>query len=336
VSEGCIIRAVADGQGAVLPAGTAVAEGAGAREHATHEHATQHGIPGQRSHGPDAYGPGTYTQGAGDRAPSRYAASGPATSGYAASGPATSGYAAAESGTSESGASGYAASEYGGAGYGAPEYGAPEHERPLRGADDPGGRDPGGGSWADSEPGGVGELARLAVRGHPGAIEALLTRIRPMVVRYCRARLGRITGHYYVADDVAQEVCLAVLAALPRYRDMGRPFASFVFGIASHKVADAVRNASRLAVPYEDLPDGPDERPGPEETVVACIEAERTRALLAQLPHHLRELLILRVVTGLSAEETGNVLGMSAGAVRVAQHRALARLRALAVEESIA
>ena len=193
-----------------------------------------------------------------------------------------------------------------------------------------------GAGWADDEPGGFAELARLAVRGHPGAIDALLERTRPMVVRYCRARLGRITGHYYVADDVAQEVCLAVLAALPRYRDMGRPFASFVFGIASHKVADAARNASRLAVPFEDLPDGPDERPGPEETVVAYIEAERTRALLAQLPHRLRELLILRVVTGLSAEETGNVLGMSAGAVRVAQHRALARLRALAVEESSA
>ncbi|HZC60483.1 MAG TPA: RNA polymerase sigma factor ShbA [Streptosporangiaceae bacterium] len=179
-------------------------------------------------------------------------------------------------------------------------------------------------------------MAHLAVRGHPGAVEALLERIRPMVMRYCRARLGRITGQYYVADDVAQEVCLAVLAALPRYRDMGRPFTSFVFGIASHKVADAVRTASRLAVPFEDLPDGPDERPGPEETVVAYIEAERTRALLARLPYHLRELLILRVVTGLSAEETGNVLGMSAGAVRVAQHRALARLRVLAIEESIA
>ncbi|HEY5351643.1 MAG TPA: RNA polymerase sigma factor ShbA [Streptosporangiaceae bacterium] len=179
-------------------------------------------------------------------------------------------------------------------------------------------------------------MAHLAVRGHPGAVEALLERIRPMVVRYCRARLGRVTGHYYVADDVAQEVCLAVLSALPRYRDMGKPFASFVFGIASHKVADAVRTASRLAVPYEELPDGPDDRPGPEETVVAYIEAERTRALLARLPNHLRELLILRVVTGLSAEETGTVLGMSAGAVRVAQHRALARLRALAVEESIA
>ena len=307
----------------MLPAGTAVAEGAGAREHATHQHAThQHGIPGQRSHGPDAYGAGTYTQGAGDRTVSGYAVPEPAASGVR--GPGACGLRGTRS--SESAASGYAASGYR----------APEHETPLRGVDDRGSRDPGGGGWTDGEPGGAGELVRLAVRGHPGATEALLERIRPMVVRYCRARLGRITGHYYVADDVAQEVCLAVLAALPRYRDMGRPFASFVFGIASHKVADAVRNASRLAVPYEDLPDGPDERPGPEETVVACIEAERTRALLAQLPHHLRELLILRVVTGLSAEETGNVLGMSAGAVRVAQHRALARLRALAVEEPIA
>jgi RNA polymerase sigma-70 factor (ECF subfamily) len=183
---------------------------------------------------------------------------------------------------------------------------------------------------------GLADLTTRAVRGQPAAIESLLEHIRPMVVRYCRARLGRITGHYHVADDVAQEVCIAVLSALPRYRDMGRPFASFVFGIASHKVADAVRAAARLAVPTEELPDGPDEHPGPEEMVVAWLEAQRARALLARLPQHLRELLILRVVTGLSAEETGNVLGMSAGAVRVAQHRALARLRALAIEESFA
>jgi RNA polymerase sigma-70 factor (ECF subfamily) len=186
---------------------------------------------------------------------------------------------------------------------------------------------------AEAVAGSFAGLASLAARGYPGAIDALLERIRPMVMRYCRARLGRTTGHYYVADDVAQEVCLAVLAALPRYRDIGRPFASFVFGIASHKMADATRSASRLAVPYDNLPDGPDDGPGPEETVVAYIEAQRARALLAQLPHHLRELLILRVVTGLSAAETGSVLGMSAGAVRVAQHRALARLRALAAQE---
>lgn len=180
------------------------------------------------------------------------------------------------------------------------------------------------------------DLTSLAVQGDAGAIEVLIGQVRPMVVRYCRARLGRVSGQYHIADDVAQEVCIAVLSALPRYRDMGRPFASFVFGIASHKIADALRSAIRAAVPTEDLPDGPDDQPGPEETVVRYIEVERARALLGRLPDHQRELLLLRVVAGLSAEETGNVLGMSAGAVRVAQHRALARLRAMASEESIA
>jgi RNA polymerase sigma-70 factor (ECF subfamily) len=339
VSEGCIIRAVADGQGAGLPAGTAVAEGAGAREHATHEHA----IPGQRTHGPDSYvasdyaaseytgpEPGAPDRGTPDYGASEYGVPEQRALDLGAPDRKAPNYGAPNYGASDQGASDYGASGYAASGYGAPDYGSPD-----RGPVDRNPGEPGSG-WADNEPASFGDLVHLAVRGHPGAIDALLEWVRPLVVRYCRARLGRITGHYYVADDVAQEVCLAVLAALPRYRDMGRPFASFVFGIASHKVADAVRTASRLAVPFEDLPDGPDERPGPEETVVAYIEAERTRALLAQLPHHLRELLILRVVTGLSAEETGNVLGMSAGAVRVAQHRALARLRALAVEESIA
>jgi RNA polymerase sigma-70 factor, ECF subfamily len=189
--------------------------------------------------------------------------------------------------------------------------------------------------WAPGAPG-LRDLTRQATRGQPAAIESLLAHIRPMIVRYCQARLGRAAGDDHGADDVAQEVCIAVLAALPRYRDMGRPFASFVFGIASHKVADAVRHAAKLAVPTGDLPDGPDSQPGPEETVVASLEAERARALLDQLPDHLRDLLILRMVSGLSAEETGNVLGMSAGAVRVAQHRTLARLRELAAEEQIA
>jgi RNA polymerase sigma-70 factor, ECF subfamily len=212
--------------------------------------------------------------------------------------------------------------------------------RPVAAGGWPGGaeapRRPGPGAGPRADAAGLRDLTSRAARGQPAAIESLLEHIRPMIVRYCRARLGRVAGHYHVADDVAQEVCIAVLSALPRYRDMGRPFASFVFGIASHKVADALRSAARLAVPTEVLPDGPDEQPGPEETVVAYLEAQRARALLARLPGHLRELVILRVVTGLSAEETGNVLGMSAGAVRVAQHRALARLRALAVEESIA
>lgn len=179
----------------------------------------------------------------------------------------------------------------------------------------------------------LGDLTDLAVSGDPGAVEALIEQVRPMIVRYCRTRLGRVSGQYHIADDVAQEVCIAVLSALPRYRNEGKPFASFVYGIASHKVADAMRHALRAAVPTEDLPDEPDQRPGPEETVVRHHEAQHARALLSRLPSAQRELLILRVITGLTAEETGHVLGMTAGAVRVAQHRALSRLRTLARAE---
>src|SRR5215469_3245630 len=151
----------------------------------------------------------------------------------------------------------------------------------------------------------ITELTTLAALGQPGALDSLLRRIRPMVVRYCVAKLGQSGSSYQAADDVAQEVCLAVIAALPRYRDIGRPFAAFVFGIASHKVADARRTAARLAIPVPDLPDRPDDQPGPEEAVVALLEAQRARSLVARLPELQRDILLSRLVTGLSAEETG-------------------------------
>jgi RNA polymerase sigma-70 factor (ECF subfamily) len=170
-------------------------------------------------------------------------------------------------------------------------------------------------------------LVERAQRGNGTAVRDLLGQVRPAVLRYALARLGRRD----VAEDVTQEVCLAVLTALPRYADTGRPFRSFVFGIAAHKVADAHRAAYRdRAMPTESLPDEPDDVPGPEEQAIRGEDARRALALLGHLAAEQRELLLLRVAAGLSAEETGEVLGMSAGAVRVAQHRALSRLRTLA------
>jgi RNA polymerase sigma-70 factor (ECF subfamily) len=95
-------------------------------------------------------------------------------------------------------------------------------------------------------------------------------------------------------------------------------------------VADAQRQAMRIPVPIDQLPDVADVGPGPADQVVKADEAEKARDLLDMLPPAQRELLVLRVAVGLSAEETGAVLDMTAGAVRVAQHRALSRLRALA------
>lgn len=150
-----------------------------------------------------------------------------------------------------------------------------------------------------------------------------------MVYRYCRARLARMPGSEHAAEDVAQEVCIAVLTALPRYRDEGKPFEAFVYRIAANKVADAQRAGVKAAVPTDDVPDVIDLADSPEDHAVRADGARRARALLARLPDQQRELLMMRVAVGLSAEETGRALGMTPGAVRVAQHRAVARLRAM-------
>lgn len=169
---------------------------------------------------------------------------------------------------------------------------------------------------------------RTAVDGDRRAVERLLASIRPLVVRYCRARIGYQTNSFTSADDVAQEVCLAVLTALPTYRDQGRPFLAFVYGIAAHKVADAHRAAARSrAESVPEVPDRPDASAGPAQRVLNGELANKMGQLLRVLPEKQREILVLRVVVGLSAEETAAAVGSTPGAVRVAQHRALSTLR---------
>jgi RNA polymerase sigma-70 factor (ECF subfamily) len=121
---------------------------------------------------------------------------------------------------------------------------------------------------------------------------------------------------------------LATLTALPRYRDRGRPFLAFLYGIAAHKVADAHRAAGRdLAYPFESVPERRSSEAGPEQRALEADSVSRMNELLDILPAKQREILILRVVVGLSAEETAAAVGTTAGAVRVAQHRALSRLK---------
>jgi RNA polymerase sigma-70 factor (ECF subfamily) len=136
---------------------------------------------------------------------------------------------------------------------------------------------------------------RPSLEGDPRAIERLLATFRPLVARYCRARLGGTGSSYAAADRVAQEACLAVLSALPGYQSQSRSFLGFVYEIAARTVSGAPR----------DRPDHP----------------------LDALPPTQREVVILRTLVGLSTEETAEAMGMSPAGVRLAQHKALRVLR---------
>jgi RNA polymerase sigma-70 factor (ECF subfamily) len=173
-------------------------------------------------------------------------------------------------------------------------------------------------------------LATLVERAKAGdkvATEQLVAQLRPKVFRYVLARV--LDPH--LADDVTQEVTVTMLTALPRHADHGRPFTAWVFGIAANKLSESRRTASRR---HESVAtEVPDERADaalePEAAVLRLEKSHYVAGLLAQLPDTQAEIVRLRVAAGLSADETAAVLGMSAGAVRVAQHRALARLREL-------
>ena len=172
-------------------------------------------------------------------------------------------------------------------------------------------------------------MVAAAVAGEDRAQDRLLAEIHPFVLRYCRGRLGRqecVTGS---ADDVAQEVCLAVVSALPAYKMRGLSFRAFVYGIAAHKVTDAFRVIGRNRTePMPELPDSPMADDGPEHRLLACELSEQLGELLHILTPRQREVLVLRVAVGLSAEETAAAVRSTPGAVRVTQHRALNRLRA--------
>lgn len=175
------------------------------------------------------------------------------------------------------------------------------------------------------------ELVAAAVAGDPRARERLLTEVRPFVVRYCRARLGNRDTAAGSADDVAQEVCLAVARALPAYSITSTPFTAFVYGIAAHKVVDAFRVIGRNRCdPVADMPDEMDDSRSPEHRALAGELAEQVHDLLDVLTPRQREILVLRVAVGLSAKETAHAVGTTPEAVRVAQHRALTRLRGIA------
>jgi RNA polymerase sigma-70 factor, ECF subfamily len=173
-----------------------------------------------------------------------------------------------------------------------------------------------------------GELSALVAAAQAGdraALEHLLSHARPQIYRYVLARVVDRAS----AEDVTQEVTMAIVSALPRYVDTGRSPLAWMFGIAQNKMSEAHRSGGRRReTVVAQLPDRHDERSGPDITACELETARELAVLLDQLPQPQGEILRLRIAAGLSAEETAAVLGMTAGAVRIAQHRALNKLRA--------
>jgi RNA polymerase sigma-70 factor (ECF subfamily) len=176
----------------------------------------------------------------------------------------------------------------------------------------------------DKDESGVVDAARA---GDQDAWRLLYRRLYPRL----RAYLVRRVGSGYAEDAVSETMSRAV-AGIDRFRFGPAGFDGWVFGIARRVAVDHHRHASRSG---RQLARAVVEPLG-DETGEALFEAEdqeQVRRAFELLSPTERELLELRVVAGLSAEEVAAVLGKRPGAIRTAQSRALAHLRRLIEDE---
>lgn len=156
-----------------------------------------------------------------------------------------------------------------------------------------------------------------------------LHHLRAVLVRYATGRVG----DPHIAEDLVQDT---LLVAATGARPDGPP-EPYLVGVLKNKVADHFRRTKSVTLTDpENMPGllGADPAELPHELVERAERAALARRLLGGLGERDRDLLVLRMA-GASAAETGRSLGMTEGAVRVAQHRALERLRrALRAEQA--
>jgi RNA polymerase sigma-70 factor (ECF subfamily) len=178
-----------------------------------------------------------------------------------------------------------------------------------------------------------GELLPNAQARDPQAQHELFGMIYPLAVRYARSRLGSIDPGGNLAQDAAQEACLAFWKALPRLTITDPGWVrGYILGIIGHKATDRYRAISRhppcdpldetLEIPTRDTP----------ESIVLASDTIALLPMLEKLTPLLRGVVFLRVIRRYTIPEVASALNRSPAAIAAAQHRALNRLRTILSE----
>ena len=145
---------------------------------------------------------------------------------------------------------------------------------------------------------------------------------------------GSLTGFFRVRgapdpEDLVGEVFLDVARGVHTFEGNESGFRSWVFTIAHRRlVDDRRRRGRRREDPVPVLPLGVDGLvASAEEDALERVGADEVWHLLAALTADQRDVLVLRVLSGLTLEETATVVGKPVSAVKALQRRALGALR---------
>jgi RNA polymerase sigma-70 factor (ECF subfamily) len=177
-----------------------------------------------------------------------------------------------------------------------------------------------------NEDAGRAEIER-ARSGDPEAFGAVFHVYRPDVRRLCR----RILGDAAAAEDAVAEAFLRAQDRIASY-DAGRPFRSWLLGIAAHHCIDLLRRRSTEKRIFEDRGVDPaelaDRGPSPLHEVMRAEERAAILAAVDALETKYRLPLVLRHFADLDYDAIGELLGISRNQVGTLLFRAKRRLRA--------
>jgi RNA polymerase sigma-70 factor, ECF subfamily len=169
----------------------------------------------------------------------------------------------------------------------------------------------------------LGFALEQARRGEDLGFLTLYRALQPRLLRFLSVRTT--DG----ADDVAAETWLQVVRDIGRFRGDADEFRAWLFTVARNRAVDAARAAkARPTVAVADVTEiGVSAlAPSAETQALERMSTEVALRLVATLSPEVAEMVALRVIAGLDPAAVGDIVGKSAGAVRVAVHRALATL----------
>lgn len=128
-------------------------------------------------------------------------------------------------------------------------------------------------------------------------------------------------------EDLLGEVFLQVVRGLHSFSGDWPGFRAWVFTIAHRRLIDERRRRERNPVETAESIEQETEEDGPEITAVNNVVREEIAVMLGSLSPDQRDVLLLRVIGGLTVDEVAQIVGKSNGAVKALQRRGLRTLQ---------
>ena len=171
-------------------------------------------------------------------------------------------------------------------------------------------------------------LMTASLEGDAGAYRALLERLTGHLRAYYQYRFARIGHGPAEAEDLLQEVLIAIHTHRHTY-DPSQLFTPWIYAIARYKFLDYLRRTKSSS---KDVPLDSAEEFLANSDMAAVESGLDLQRLLSRISSKARQAIQYVKLEGLSVSEAAARCGMSESAIKVAVHRGLKAL-ALRISE---